>query len=94
MFEHDGGSVYHQGIFMNAANLARRGRAGFGGGGAGLQVDPTFAVAGCGMSQLNGQYRQDGTNASKPTYKQVGGTGLIYFNGFWKLNHLSSVGGW
>jgi hypothetical protein len=76
--------------------LARRGRAGFGGGGEGLHLNtvPTFTVSGAGKSECNGHYRQEGTHAGKPMYKQVGGRGLIYFAGFWKLNNTSTIGGW
>eukprot|EP01043_Picozoa_sp_COSAG02_P007258 COSAG02_NODE_215_length_28614_cov_43.077047_7_plen_1563_part_00 len=63
-------------------------------GGTAAPRGTAFTVSGSGKSRCNGPYRQEGSNDGKPMYKQVGGSGLIYFSSFWKLNDETNTHGW
>ena len=94
MSETEGAGDSHGFFAEGDLELVEEARAEGDGSTAAAPRGVSFTVSGSGKSQCDGEYRQEGTNSGKPMFKQVGGTGLIYFASFWKLNDETNVHGW
>ena len=74
-----------------------------GGASAFVATHPVVVVAGAvgklpgGIDygeKCNGRYAAVRVLNGKPLFKKVGGEAIVFFAGFWKLNHTDAFGGW
>lgn len=45
-------------------------------------------------SQVNGRYVPTETFNGRPKFRQINGSGIIYYDSFWKINFHDDTGGW